>query len=334
MISNIDSNYKSICKLFNFSKKQKISSNFWKKKLIKLASSGAEKPKYYSSEGRRLSSYVCKTSAAYDKKFTYKIKKIRSDWLDSQEERVKKNKKMFLEMAARGEKRPNKRKDPKGAIFSSYVCPSQPTFDKKFRDQIKKINPEWIEKKSDIKKNQLLRLAKKRKSRPNWNTPLGKFFADCIYRKDRKGFDKNLYEKLKKVRPNWFVSQHQLCEKKRQEILKLAKNKKLSKKDIQKKIKTFVNYIQGKTRNDKDFVRKLKKIRPEFFVTRSQIAKQRKKEFFLLVEKNIRPNWMKKHRNRFHAWMRTDKNFRNKFLKLKPSWYKSKSNKNPHTRLV
>lgn len=322
MISNINSNYESICKLFNFS--EESTADIFKKKLLEIASNKKnERPPQKTKEGQRLSAYTGKLSPCYDEKFTNKIKKIRPDWFVTPQERKDANKKMFLEMAARGEKRPNKHKDLKGAIFSSYVNPSQPTFDKKFRDQIKKINPSWIEKKSDIRKKELLKLAKTKKPKPHWRTPLGIFFNDHVCKRSKRYFDLEFYEKLKKLKPDWFVSPNKKADDARSKILNLAKNKKLSKKEIKKIIgRTFLDYFKKNLPKNIQFLKKLKKIRPDFFVSRSDVATQDKQKIIDLAKNNINPNWKtKSERTRFYNWMTKDKKFREEIIKLSPIWY-------------
>lgn len=317
MISDIRSNYDAIYRLFNFSK---ISSADFKKKLLKMASNKKnERPSQKTKEGQRLSAYTNKSSQCYDEQFANRIKKSRPDWFITPQEKKDANKKMFLEMATRGEKRPNKHKDPRGAIFSSYVNASQPTFDKKFRDQIKKINPEWIEKKSDIRKRELLKLAKTNKPKPNHKTPLGIFLADCIYKKNRKSFDKHFYEKLKKLRPDWFVSQKKNAEDTRSKILELSKNKKLNKKEIGKIIgRTFNDYLRKDNPRNAQFINKLKKIRPDFFVSRSEVATKDKQKVIDSVRKNIKTNVRK---SRFYNWISADKKFKKEITRLSPNWY-------------
>lgn len=76
MISNIDSNYNAICKLFNFSKESTADIN--KKILLKMAKNGEDRPK--NKLGYKLSEYTCSTRDCYDEEFTKEITNLRPDW--------------------------------------------------------------------------------------------------------------------------------------------------------------------------------------------------------------------------------------------------------------
>lgn len=241
----------------------------------------------------------------------------------SAKERVKNNKKMFIEMALNGEPRPNKHTHPMGAVFSSYTSPSQPTFDEKFTNTIKRIKPEWILPKYEIYKKTLIKLIKAKKPKPNFKTKEGSAFADFTNPK-RKSFDPKFYLFVKKNAPDWLESSMTMATKSKQKIIELAK-KGLSMNQIKQKIKTFPNYMRNNSCNKK-FRQELKRIRPEFFLTRSEIACEKKKKALLFAKNNKKPDpVLLRH---VYRWVHKDDKFREEMIRLSPSWYISKEQTN------
>lgn len=141
MISNINSNYKSICKYFNFAKKS-IDVN--KKLLLELAKSGANRPSQKTKLGKRLSDYTKKTSSTFDANFNFEIRRIRLDWFLSQSQIVKKKKKKLLQMAKNEEKRPSYDKTKIGKDLSNYTRKSSLVYDPEFDKTIRKLRPDWF----------------------------------------------------------------------------------------------------------------------------------------------------------------------------------------------
>ena len=102
MISNINSNYKEICKCFDFLQKKTTDSKLI---LLSIASCGGEKPHYKTSLYIRLCSCTNESNIQFDKDFNKKIRELRPDWFlpRSLKTEIKKNKLLSL----RSELRPS-----------------------------------------------------------------------------------------------------------------------------------------------------------------------------------------------------------------------------------
>lgn len=284
-ISLVNSNYKTICALFNFSKAQvESSSDINKKNLIRMAKRGDKKPNIRTKIGSRLYSYIYKNSDCYDEQFTNKLKKIRPDWVLSQYEIANEKKKQLLEIAKRGKPRPKKHNHPLGANLGSYINKSQGLcYDPFFTKSLKKLRPDWFISQSEIankKKQKLLEMAKKGKPRPKFKTELGRFLGEQTTKKRSK--NEKFSKEIRRLRPDWFVTNAELN---RQKLLKIAKSG--AKKPVQKKTRMGM-LLRSYIRNNTEFKKKLKKIRPDWFVSRSDIANMKKKKLLLMAKKGYK----------------------------------------------
>ena len=108
MISGVNSNYKALCGLFNFSKETSADKKI---KLIELADKKGEKrPSNKTTLGIALASYTSKKGKSYDADFTIKIKKMKPEWFAfSKNQVVVDRKNEFLRIAKKGMERPNKK---------------------------------------------------------------------------------------------------------------------------------------------------------------------------------------------------------------------------------
>ena len=118
-----------------------------------------------------------------------------------------------------GKKRPNK-KHPFFGRWRSYVYPQSESYDPEFVAIINKINPEWLFNKQDIVVNtclELLKIAKNTKSKPSHLTKLGQ----ALHRYTNPNshtFRKTFTNKIKKIRPEWFVDKNKVQKEKIQKI--------------------------------------------------------------------------------------------------------------------
>lgn len=149
MINNIDSNYNAICKLFNFSKES--TANFNKKILLGMATNNENRPSVKTKIGMALSNYTLNGSSSYDPNFTKQIKGLRPDWFVSLLEKTNNNKKILLEMAKNGEKRPL-RKTKLGCALTNYITKSNKSYDDLFVKKIKSSGQIGFTLQNQIKK--------------------------------------------------------------------------------------------------------------------------------------------------------------------------------------
>jgi hypothetical protein len=316
MIVHIEASYKKILNMFDFEKSALIN----KKILLKMARRGEKKPNTKIPIGSRLHSYTYHKSYCYDKEFTNNLKKIRPDWFITQYQIANNKKKQLIKMAKDGEKRPSKRTHPLGASLGTYVNKSQRgSYDPKFTKEIKKIRPDWFfpqTKLANQKKKELISLAKSGKPRPRFKTKLGQFLGERTTKKEYKNSDFNKI--IRKIRPDWFVTQAQTNKKK---IIELAKS---GRKKPNQKTKFGMHYYSY-LRNNENFKKTLMNIRPDWFISRSEIVQMKKKKLLEMAKNGEkRPydnlgsclsNYVGKGSGTYDAI------FTKKIKKLRPDWF-------------
>lgn len=323
-ISLINSSYSKICSLFNFSKaKIESSADINKKMLIKKAKKGDKKPGIKTKVGEKFYSYTYERSSCYDREFTEKIKKIRPDWFLSQYDIANQKKQQLIEMAKKGFPRPKKGKDSLGANLGSYINKSQGLcYDPVFTKTIKKLRPDWFISQNQVankKKKKLINLAKSGKPRPKFKTELGKFLGEHTTKKDLK--DQEFSKQIRKLRPDWFITNAEIN---KQKLLKIAKSG--AEKPPQRTRMGMLLYSYVRRSNNSEFKKKLKKIRPDWFVTRSDIANIKKKKLLVMAKKGYKrkydslgrclSNYISKGTGNY------DPVFARQIKKLRPDWFR------------
>jgi superfamily II DNA or RNA helicase len=135
----------------DFTKQIKELASHWfidtvsgkKKELLEMAKSGEQRPSQKTKLGQSLSSYIGTTRDCYDPDFTKQIKELAPHWfIDT----VSEKKKELLEMAKRGEERPNSRKHKLGRSLDSCIGTTQGCYDPDFTKQIKELAPHWFKR--------------------------------------------------------------------------------------------------------------------------------------------------------------------------------------------
>jgi hypothetical protein len=123
-----------------------------KEEILAYALAGGKRPGRKSAKNdeemrfaEAIERFTSPSQHAYDAEFTTKLKAIRPDWfrdtkLELMRQRDEKDKKMFLEMAASGVKRPQFTKQRKLARLLSRLLNQ----DKEFHRQIAAANPAWV----------------------------------------------------------------------------------------------------------------------------------------------------------------------------------------------
>jgi len=200
MISNIDSNYYPICKLFGFKNK---TNN--KKILLSMARKKKPRPHYRTNLYTYLQSCTNKNNRLYDEVFSKKIKSLRPDWFVKRQT-ITKQKKDYLIMLARKKKPRPTHLDKIYRDFCSYTNKKNKVYDECFSNLIRKLRPDWFFTRSDlsgIKKQNIIKLAKQVKKKPNRSNPLGVAVKNYC-NKSSHAYDKNFCILIKKLRPDWF----------------------------------------------------------------------------------------------------------------------------------
>ena len=119
-----------------------------------------------------------------------------------------KNKKILLEMAARGDSRPSQ-KTKIGRALSEYTKKSSKgCHDPAFNKAIRGCRPDWFLTQTQIatqKKDKLIKMAKNVEARPSHDkTRLGQALSNYT-RKSSAVHDLVFSKAIRKLRPDWFV---------------------------------------------------------------------------------------------------------------------------------
>jgi hypothetical protein len=257
-----------------------------KKQLLEMARSGAPRPNCNKHPlGQVLGYYTNPNSQTYDKEFSEEIRLLRPDWFVNTADK----KKQLLEMAKNGEPKPERRKHELKNSFYLYTNPKKNTYDHKFTNEIKEIRPDWFVTQSDIannKKKQLLEMAKNGEPKPIPNKhPLG-HMIHAYTRVSHESFDPEFANKIKRIRPDWFVTPSEGARKNKKQLLEMARNG--SPKPIYDKHplgERFGEYVnENKSSFDPEFTKEIKKLRPEWFISKSDIAKEKKKQLLEMAK--------------------------------------------------
>lgn len=231
------------------------------------------------------------------------------------------NEQLLLEMARKGEKRPNARTRLGQALYKYLKKPSD------FTNEIKRIRPDWLVSKSDHNKQLLLDLARKGKPRPR-NTQLGRAL-NHYNSSNSASYDPIFTKQIKKIRPDWFLSKSHL---KRQQLLEMAR-KKLPKPNhntqLGKALKKYTLKTSG--RYNAAFDEKIRKLAPHWFVSRYDAVNEKKRQLFEMARKKLpRPSQRTQIGRALskYAWNKSesyDPVFHKKIRKLAPHWFISQT---------
>ena len=171
-------------------------------------------------------------------------------------------KQTLLEMAHKGEPRPHSRNHPLGKVFSHYISKTSKAYDPDFVQEIRRVRPDWFtQKTSNQNKEIILQLARNGAAKPSRRKhPLGEAL-NAYTRTSSGSFDMEFDEKIRELRPDWFVKKHES----KQQILKIAEGGKLK---LQGNLVKILNYYT-KTYSKGycvDFYQKIYSLRPDWFI--------------------------------------------------------------------
>lgn len=139
MISRINTSYRSICDLFDFSKEK--NSVVLKKQLINLAKNGSPRPQRDAKLGKALNYFTNKSSTSYDEIFTKTINDLAPQWFN--QGKIKLIKAELLNLARSGLDKPIK-KTHIGRWLWKFTTKTNNLYDDKFTKNIKKTRPDWF----------------------------------------------------------------------------------------------------------------------------------------------------------------------------------------------
>lgn len=175
-----------------------------KELLLKMARDGEPKPT--GNLWIICLSYTTKTRRYYDPHFDKTIKKTAPHWFVNSADERKKNKmtkkEKLIRSAEKGDEKPPKELR---TVLTSYTCSFTKNYDPIFDKQIRKLAPKWFRESSvQLKKEELIRLAKTGASRPSSRThPLGCMLIHYTNEKS-KCYDSVFDKQIRKLAPHWF----------------------------------------------------------------------------------------------------------------------------------
>lgn len=229
--------------------------------IIREARKGVKRPTLKTKIGKLLAVYVRKSSHCYDKDLFKLLKKIAPHWFITQVQVAYEKKKEIIKLAKSGADKPLQN-SMLGKALITYYYPSFKSYDPEFVDTIKNLRPDWFVNKTDIAnitKNRLIELARNKKPKPKSKTVLYRNLVGYCYR------DKFFAAKLKKLAPDWFISQTEKLNKKKKELVKLAKSGKDRPNEKTPLGLVLIGCGRKDRRGDVALHRLLKKLRPDWF---------------------------------------------------------------------
>lgn len=152
-----------------------------------------------------LHSLIDKNNKFYDCNFEKEAKKLKPLWFTNKSKEILQKKEQLLEMAKKGEPRPQQGKHTLGYCLTGYTNrKNKGTYDEEFDKKIKELAPFWFNETKHIKnKEQLLEIAKNNGKRPYRESLLGDKLGEYV-NKNHKNYDIEFEKEIKKLRPDWF----------------------------------------------------------------------------------------------------------------------------------
>ena len=302
-------------------------SSAQKKKQILLKMAKDKEPKPSSAKtnlGKRLEHYLNPNGKHHDPDFTKKIRKLAPHWLVTHFDTAIQKRQRLLAMAKRKEPKP-KQTTELGRALVNYTCKNSESEDRDFIAKIKRLAPHWLipqSQSSEQNKRRLISMAKNGQPKPKTNTTIGARLNDYTRREDT--YDPVFDKEIRRLAPDWFVPS---SEKKKLQLLTMAKNGEPKPNQKTKLGQAFANYTRKNSESeDQDFINQIKKIRLDWFVTRTERS-DKKKRILLRMGKDGRPRPTQKNPigQALRNYMVTDPAFKKNIKKLAPHWFKKTS---------
>lgn len=242
-------------------------------------------------------------------------------------------KQQILAIAQSTAPKPSAKNDKKLAkALSSYIYQSSAAYDPKFAEQIRALRPDWFIT-ATHKKQKLLAMAERGEARPlpSSKDPLAKALITYIF-KTGKSYDPVFDKQIRSLRPDWFVTQSALAAQKKQQLLDIAKKgeaKPYHKNNLGQALSSYT--IKTSSAYDIDFEKQIRELRPDWFITKTDVAAQKKKKLLTITKK---PSSRAKNRDEktlgyaLNSYINKNSNaydatFDQQIRRLRPEWFKS-----------
>ena len=289
-----------------------------KTELLKMAENGEDKP----NTNNYLYETFCYTRPShncFDPVFAEELRKIRPDWFEKSSD---KNKAELMKMAKSGEDRPNIHNHLYGMLIA-YTRPSCNCFDPAFAEELRKIRPEWFQRKNQKNENmaKLLEIAKNGEKKPGTKHRLYSNLKNYLI------IDPVFAEELRKIRPDWFEKS---SDKNKAELMKMAKSgedKPSHSNRLYGVLKIYTSEVN--VCFDHVFTEQLRKIRPDWLKKRSTSHDDNKTELLKRAKAGKNKPRPKINMYLYRKLMSYTNNglffdliFTKKLRKIAPSWLK------------
>lgn len=212
--------------------------------------------------------------------------------------------------------------------FWNYINFNHECFDQNFKKIMELLCPVWFKNSANINKEKLLQIAKNGGERPNQHKDvLGVRLCDYC-NKNTKSYDIEFDKQIRKLRPDWFsysIRDNQL------QLLVLAKQNKPRPKQREGHLGVALCSYTQKTSKcyNKLFDEEIRKLRPDWFVTKEMLAEDKKKQLIIMAKTGCkRPSSdttkigsaLLSYTRKTHGSY--DEQFNKKIRKLRPDWFK------------
>jgi len=184
---------------------------------------------------------------------------------------------------------------------------------------------------SDIKKTQLLEMARNGDKRPSQRTyPLGTALGSYTI-KGSEIFDEDFTKQIKEIAPDWFVSRSNTANTKKAQLLEIARNGEPRPHQTKHSLgRSLCSYTtKGRAIFDEDFTKQIKEIAPHWFENTANTKKAQllemarngdKKPHRETVPGTALHSYTTKGRDTF------DEDFTKELKEIAPDWFVSRSN--------
>lgn len=183
---------------------------------------------------------------------------------------------------------------------------------------------------AEHKKRLLLEAAGKGGPKPNpGKQPLGYEFREYTYERSNC-YDPLFTKKIRKLRPEWFVSKAERAERNKRLILEMARKGEARPRQNKHPLGTLLSNYTSRTSSSYDalFTKKIRKLRPDWFLSNSEISKETKRTLLEMAAKG-RPK--PERRSSLGIAIRNysfrDPVFDRKIRRLRPDWFQTCSTK-------
>lgn len=239
-------------------------------------------------------------------------------------------KQILLEMARRGVPKP-RRKTEIGRAFGNYTLKKSTSYDPAFTKQIGKIAPDWLVRKPDQNKAQLLEMAGNKTPRPRDDTKLGR----SLYRytsKKSNCYDPIFEKKIKRLAPHWFFNQSDMKKIKIIEILRKGLPRPNWNTELGRSLYKYINIKCDSY--DPSLTKQIRKLAPLWLFKQSDRANQKRQRLIKMARKGLgKPkcgtelrNILNKSTSKKSASYNPD--FDKQIRKLAPIWFVHSADEN------